>query len=298
MSYIRQEALVKDNGILACPDNYIVIDIETTGLSPVQDEITEIAAIKYRNNRKVEEFVTLVKPEGEISPFITKLTGISKETVAHAPSIDEVIEDFARFVGEDILVGYNVAFDISFLSNKLENCCGLGLFNDYVDVMRLSRDKLPFLGNPKQTVLAKYFSIAIEGAHRATVDCEICNKCYQKLKQLYIPGYELPPDVQLLKATESAVAGQPFAGKRVAFLGVLEGLDSQNLVELVQALGAEVVAEISPALDMVIVGTGDESVCTSEEMQQVLELKNQGAAVAMLKDSVFVKSLQSRGWVE
>lgn len=298
MSYIRQEALVKGNRLLAFPDNYIVIDIETTGLSPVQDEITEIAAIKYRHNRKVEEFVTLVKPEGEISPFITKLTGISKETVADAPSIDEVIEGFARFVGEDILVGHNVAFDISFLSNKLENCCGLGLFNDYVDVMRLSRDKLPFLGNPKQTVLAKYFSITVEGAHRATVDCEICNKCYQKLKQLYIPGYEVPPEAQLLKATESALAAKPFAGKCVAFLGVLEGLDSKNLVELVQALGAEVATEISSALDMVIVGTGDESVCTSEELLQVLELKNQGAAVAMLKDNVFVKSLRSRGWIE
>ena len=63
-------------------------------------------------------------------------------------------------------------------------------------------------------------------------------------------------------------------------------------------MGAEVVKKISSALDMVIVGTGDESVCTSEELLQVLELKNQGAAVAMLKDSVFVKSLQSRGWVE
>ena len=84
----------------------------------------------------------------------------------------------------------------------------------------------------------------------------------------------------------------------MAFLGVLEGLESRNLVELVQTLGAEMATEISSAVDMVVVGTGDESVCTSKEMLQVLELKNQGAAIAMLKDEVFVKSLQSRGWVE
>lgn len=298
MSSFRKEYNVKGSSLMQCPDNYIVVDIETTGLSPARDEITEIAALKYRNNRKVAEFVTLVKPEGEISDFITKLTGISAAMVADAPTIGEVILDFAQFVGEDILVGHNVAFDIAFLSNKLENCYGLGLNNDYVDVMRLAKEKLPFLGYPKQTVLAKYFSIPIEGSHRATVDCEICNKCYQKLKQLFIPGYELPPEPKLLHATETAVAAKPFAGKQIALLGVLNGLDRDNVLELVQSLGAEIATEISSALDMVIVGTGDEAVCTSKEMLQVLELKNQGAAIAMLKDEVFVKSLQSRGWVE
>ena len=297
MTYQRHEAL-GGNVLLACPDNYIILDIETTGLSPLKDEITEISAIKYRNNRKVDEFITLVKPEGEISPFITRLTGISNETVAAAPAIDEVILAFADFVGEDILIGHNVSFDISFLSHKLEECRGLGLANDYVDVMRLSKEKLPFLGNPKQIVLAKYFSIPTEGSHRASVDCDICNQCYQKLKQLYVPGYQLPPQVRQLTATEAALASQPFAGKRLALLGVLDGLDCKNMLQLLQSLGAEVENSITAALDMVIVGTGDESVCTSEEMAQLIELKNQGATTAMLKDGVFVKSLRSRGWIE
>ena len=298
MSNFRQENFISGNALVQCPDNYIILDIETTGLSPARDEITEISAIKYRNNRKVAEFVTLVKPEGEISDFITKLTGISAATVADAPAIGEVILDFAQFVGEDILVGHNVAFDIAFLSNKLENCYGLGLNNDYVDVMRLAKEKLPFLGYPKQTVLAKYFSIPIEGSHRATVDCEICNKCYQKLKQLFIPGYELPPEPKLMHATETAVAAKPFAGKQIALLGVLNGLDRDNVLELLHSLGAEVVTEVTSALDMVVVGTGDEAVCNGPELAKVVELKNEGAAIAVLKDETFVKSLQSRGWVE
>ncbi|MGM9583533.1 MAG: exonuclease domain-containing protein [Phascolarctobacterium sp.] len=298
MSCNRQDSLVSGNSLLECPDNYIVVDIETTGLSPLRDEITEISAIKYRNNRKVDEFVTLVKPEVEISPFITKLTGISNETVAHAPAISEVILAFSQFIGEDILIGHNVAFDISFLSAKLESSYGLGLHNDYVDVMRLSKEKLPFLGNPKQIVLAKYFSIAVEGSHRAAVDCHICNQCYQKLKQLFIPGYQLPPAIKLLTATEAAMTAQPFTGKQVALLGVLDGLDSKNLVALLQALGAQITDEPNTNVDMVIVGTGDASICTSPEMTQLIQLKNQGATLAMLKDHVFVKSLRSRGWIE
>lgn len=83
--------------LLAYPDDYTVLDIETTGLSPQNDYITEISAIKYRNNRRVDEFSSLVKPELSIPYYITRLTGINDAMVADAPAIDEVILSFMDF---------------------------------------------------------------------------------------------------------------------------------------------------------------------------------------------------------
>lgn len=297
MVYYRQDSLVKENSITNCPDNYVVVDIETTGLDAVKDEIIEISAIKYRMNRRVDEFITLVKPQGEISSFITGLTGISDETVADAPTIQEAICQMVNFLGEDIIIGYNVGFDIGFLSYKLEECYGITLNNDYVDVMRLAKEKLPFLGRLKQTDVAKYFSISTEGAHRAANDCFVCNQCYQKLKQLSVPYYQLPPVQKELQLTAAAAQQMPFTGKHLVLLGVPDGLYVKNLLAVIEELGGCVDTQLTETLDMVIVGTGDAAVYQSAELAQVVNWKNQGAVIAILKDEIFVKSLRSRGWI-
>ena len=125
--------------LLAYPDDYTVLDIETTGLSPQNDYITEISAIKYRNNRRVDEFSSLVKPELSIPYYITRLTGINDAMVADAPAIDEVILSFMDFLADDIIAGYNVAFDLSFIAENLAGYYAKRLANDYVDVMKLRR---------------------------------------------------------------------------------------------------------------------------------------------------------------
>ena len=168
----------KGKSRIAFPEDYCVVDIETTGLDPAESEIIEIAAVRYRSGIKSAVFSTLIKPEKHISSFITELTGIDDGMVQDAPRISEAIRDFYDFAGKDMLMGYNVNFDINFLYDNLLRCHGIVLDNDFVDVLRFARKVLPLLPDRRQTTVADHYGISVTGAHRAEKDCEICNACY------------------------------------------------------------------------------------------------------------------------
>lgn len=173
----------KGKSLICFPDTYIVTDIETTGLYPDNSEIIEISALKYVSGVKTDVFSTLVKPRHSISGFITGLTGINNDMVKNAPDISEAIMNFYKFIGNDIIIGYNVNFDINFLYDNLLACHDIVLKNDFVDVLRIARRILNNIPDHKQTTVAEYYGISIEGAHRAENDCEICNACYLKLQE-------------------------------------------------------------------------------------------------------------------
>ncbi|MBR5683135.1 MAG: 3'-5' exonuclease [Ruminococcus sp.] len=172
----------KGKSRIAFPEDYCVVDIETTGLDPAESEIIEIAAVRYRGGEKAEVFSTLIKPEHHISSFITGLTGIDDGMVQDAPCISQAIMDFYEFAGNDMLMGYNVNFDINFLYDNLLRCHGIIFDNDFVDVLRFARKVLPLLPDRKQTTVADHYGISVTGAHRAEKDCEICNACYIHLR--------------------------------------------------------------------------------------------------------------------
>ena len=180
---MKEKRTKKGKSRLLLPSDYCVVDIETTGLTPSDCEIIEIAAVRYRDFKKADSFVTFVKPVNGIPLFISELTGISSDMVADAPDISKAILDFYDFVGEDILVGYNVCFDVNFLYDALLGCHGIYLYNDYVDVLRFTRKALPDFERRTQTRVASYYGVSVKGAHRADVDCEICNAIYQKMRQ-------------------------------------------------------------------------------------------------------------------
>ena len=266
-------------------------------MSPQNDYITEISAIKYRNNRRVDEFSSLVKPELSIPYYITRLTGINDAMVADAPAIDEVILSFMDFLADDIIAGYNVAFDLSFIAENLAGYYAKRLANDYVDVMKLAQNELPFLGRYKQTAVAEYFNIAIAGAHRALVDCNICNGCYQKLKELAVADYRLPPQQRELVLAHSSSSLKPLADRNIVLLGSFDGLYLKNLQEILTALGASVAQHVTASADMVIVGTADASVCDGADLQLAVSMKNVGKNIYILKEDVFCQSVLDKGWL-
>ena len=170
----------KGKSRLILPRDYCVVDIETTGLSPSDCEIIEISAVRYRGLRREAVYSTLVKPSRSVPRLITELTGITNEMVTDAADIRSAVLGFRDFVGEDIILGYNVSFDINFLYDALMRE-GFALSNDFVDVLRLARRALPEIDRHSQTKVAEYIGIDTSGAHRAEFDCELCNAIYQRV---------------------------------------------------------------------------------------------------------------------
>ena len=176
------ERKFKGKSLFEFPSDYTVVDIETNGIGDYC-EIIEVSAIKCRDNKTVDSFSSLIKPTQPIGWFITNLTGITDATVANAPEAAGVLRDFFDFVGDDIIIGHNVHFDVNMLYDKLWLHNGLVLDNDFVDTLRLARRALPKLCNHKLGTVAEYYGISTRGAHRALRDCEICNGCYLNLKK-------------------------------------------------------------------------------------------------------------------
>ena len=290
----RYTDLVKGRALTECPDNYIVVDVETTGFDVVSNDIIEISAVKYRCNRKVDEYSTLIDIEKPVPARITKLTGITNDMLIGAAKPGEALAGFIKFIGDDILIGHNVTFDLAFLDAGSEKHLGINITNNYVDVLKMSIDKLPFLETHKQVVVAKYFGIKTEGSHRALTDCEICNGCYQKLKELSVAMYNAPGKQALLFVSPEARMQRPFKGKSIYFTGIMSNWYINNLKNIVQELGAAVTDKINDSIDMVVVGTADEKVLGSADFKELLELKKVSPNLALIKDVVFIKVLLER----
>lgn len=150
---------------------FCVLDLETTGGSPADCEITEIGAVMYRGGDLVGTFQTLVNPGSEIPPFITILTGITQAMVVEAPRIEEALPTFLEFIGDAVIVGHNVRFDLSFL-NAASLRLGYGkLPNRSVDTAALARRLIRNeVRNLKLQTLAAYFRSPTTPNHRALED--------------------------------------------------------------------------------------------------------------------------------
>lgn len=161
-------------------NNFVVFDLETTGLEASIHEIIEIGACKIINGKITETFSCLVKPKEEISAEITELTGISNNMVKNARSIKEVLQDFYKFTRNSVLVGHNIPFDYKFVNVEGVKQ-GYVFDNKQIDTLNLSRIKLPGLKNYKLGTVAKYLNVSLEGAHRAINDVIATAEIFLKL---------------------------------------------------------------------------------------------------------------------
>lgn len=156
---------------------YVAVDVETTGLSPIRNELIEISAIKYQANRKIDVFSTLVKPKETIPYYITRLTGITNEMVEDCPEVEEVMPDLIEFIGDYPIVAHNANFDYSFLQQYSKQSFKK---NKVIDTVSISRKIMPHLPNHKLGTVAKALGITEDGFHRAEFDCECCAQIYRK----------------------------------------------------------------------------------------------------------------------
>ena len=159
---------------------FICFDIETTGLSPLKDKITEIGAVKVVNGEITDIFSTFANPEMPIPQKITELTGITDEMVKDAPSQSEAVTAFLEFAGDNILVAHNAPFDTSFIRRACQN-----MNREYnytsIDTVAIARAILPDIKNVKLDTVANYLRLGKFNHHRATDDAEILAKIFISL---------------------------------------------------------------------------------------------------------------------
>lgn len=152
--------------------NYVVVDIETSGLDKHRDRIIEIAAARYEYGHLMDTFQTLVNPGVMLTPDIIALTGITQADVDTAPFLEDVAADFLSFIGNLPLIGHNaISFDIPFLSEQLN----VDIVNPVVDTLPMARavyDKLP---RHKLDYLKSVFGFDYGTSHRAMADVETTN---------------------------------------------------------------------------------------------------------------------------
>lgn len=162
--------------------DYVIFDLETTGISCVNDRVVEISAIKVQKQRVVEEFSTLVNPEMKIPSRASLVNHIYDDMVKNAPVFEDALADFNVFIGNMVLVGHNIhTFDIKFLQRDAFQYWGKVFVNDYIDTLSLARQYLPQLSKYKLTDLAGHYHILTAGAHRALADCRMNQKVFEKL---------------------------------------------------------------------------------------------------------------------
>jgi DNA polymerase-3 subunit epsilon len=149
---------------------FVVVDVETTGMSAVEDRMTEIAMMKVRNGILVDEFSTLINPLVTISNFITDLTGIDNLMVRDAPTAREIMPDVAEFLENSVFVAHNAAFDWGFVSHAARRERGIELENPQLCTVKLSRKILPMLASRSLGPVAEFLEVTIPQRHRASGD--------------------------------------------------------------------------------------------------------------------------------
>lgn len=303
----------KGASLIDVPKDYVVIDIETTGLDPLFDAIIEVGALRVRDGNVVDKFESLIKPEGYlftvngieyfnyISDFIVELTGITNEMLHDAPVLEDVLPQFTEFIKEDILVGHNVNFDINFLYDNLMESLDYKLSNDFVDLMRLSRKIYPYFENHKLITVATNLNIDCSNHHRALNDCVMVHGCFQKLSE-YVSdnNIELKSlwsnsssyDLRNIQTSNTEFnTDNPLYNKNCTFTGKLEKMNRKDAAQLVVDLGGKCLNSVTKQTNFLILGNFDYSSNIkdgkSSKLKKAENLILQGQELQILSENVF-----------
>lgn len=174
-------------------EDYVVLDLEMTGLNAKTDRILEVGAVRVHAGKVTEEFSGLINPEIALSEKVVKLTGITNEMAEKGDSMEEILPLFLDFLGEDVIIGQNVIFDYSFIKQWAVNH-RLPLEKKAVDTLKLSRKFLPPEQKKDLESLCRYFQVARCNAHRALDDARETQKIFECLKEQFF--MEHPQDFE------------------------------------------------------------------------------------------------------
>ncbi|BBF41353.1 DNA polymerase III polC-type [Lachnospiraceae bacterium KM106-2] len=314
---MRKNRENKGKSIIAFPSEYVVVDIETTGLYPGYDSIIEIAALKICNDKVVGSFSSLVN-EGEVyvDEFITELTGITQEMVNNAPGIETVLPEFCEFVGDSIIIGQNISFDINFLYDCILENTNKYFRNDHVNIARIFRKLYPEETHYSLADIALRCNINYEKAHRAAEDCLITYKALRYLHEEILNKYGEESEFEKLfkknrnknsklKASDIIVEGiewdedNPLFQKTCVFTGTLQNMQRKDAMKAVVGIGGYVGDNVTKKTNYLILG--DLSYCksvrdgNSRKYIKAKEYKIKGYDIEVIPESLFYEMIDYRG---
>lgn len=180
----------KGKSLFKFPDSFTVVDLETTGLCSKTDLIIELAAIKIKDLKITNTFEELVNPQIKIPYEIQNLTNITDAMVVSADSIEKLLPSFLDFLGNDIIIGHNINFDINFIYDNCERLGFPAFTNNFVDTLKLSRKLYPNWERHRLCDMAQKLNITQTAYHRALADCETAFLCYKEMKNYYMSSLE------------------------------------------------------------------------------------------------------------
>lgn len=265
--------------------DYVCFDLETTGFGKYA-EIIDIGAVKVRNLEIVDTFSELVKPVHYISNQITELTGISQQDVINCRSVKDVLSNFIDFIGDDVLIGYNIAsFDLPIIKRIAANVLGVKLEPKYIDTMRLVKPCMGLCDRKLQTMLDHY-GIINTRAHRAFEDSKATHELYIALLgdgatpypsiSYYTPTIVEDKPKEELEVKWSSEKLDNINGMRVVLTGDFAAGTREQVTTKLMDNGANISSSLSAKIDYLIVGSHGSNMWTfkngGKKIQQAIDI--------------------------
>ncbi len=200
--FINDEAAGAVTGSAEQPldGEFIIFDIETTGLSAARERITEIGAVRMVNGQIRDTFSTFVNPEKPIPAKITELTGIDDTMVADAPHEEEAVRNFLAYCGENaIVVAHNASFDTGFIKEAAQRH-RIPYTLTHIDTLAISRGMFPQLAKHKLDSIAKFLKLGSFNHHRACDDAMMLAKIFQVMLQKLQEDFGITSTADIAKA--------------------------------------------------------------------------------------------------
>ena len=274
--------------------DYVVMDLETTGLSPKTDQIIEIGMIRVSGGQLADRFSRLVNPGIPLSSKIKKLTGLSDELLANASLFSGIAESVVDFINGSTIVGHNITFDLSFLEEALSRC-GIHTQFTYLDTLALSRRAFPNYSSHTLETMNSCLSLYDGPSHRALDDALCTQALFRHIQEMFsdlpfidavsscctpIEGYKFSP------------SKKPFEGKTFVLIGSFT-FPYSAAKKLISSAGGTVLASLDSNANYLVYGYRDEisDPTNSYEsiMSQAVAMQESGSHLQLINEVHLLK---------
>lgn len=286
--------VVQDLSIIYPPlydlPDYTVIDLETTGLSPREDRIIEVAAKKVRKHQVVDSIETFVYPGCSVPQAVTSITGIRTSMLKDAPLWHEIADNLSSFIDGERLIGHNIIdFDSLFLHNNFSRVMKALPKWELLDTLDMARELFPQLENHKLSTITSAFNIKTPN-HRAMADVECTRQIFEgflKITNEYkidLYNFMRYPVMKPYKTTFDDT--NPFYKKNIVLTGEFDQLVREDAIAIIENMGGHYQTSVSMKTDFLVLCNGESD---GTKHKKAKELQAKGMNITIINGSYFIQ---------